>query len=56
MRKNEISDFRLGPLNNEDGATAAEYAILVSLIAGVVILAVTTLGISVNSLFGTFKL
>jgi Flp pilus assembly pilin Flp len=42
----------------ESGATAVEYAFLVSLIAGVVIATVATLGVSVTGLFtsllGTF--
>ncbi len=40
---------------NESGATAPEYAILVSLIAGVIIIAVTALGLSVSSLFATLR-
>lgn len=36
---------------DENGATAAEYAIVASLIAGVIVLAVTQLGITVSKLF-----
>lgn len=38
---------------NEEGATSAEYAILASLIAGVIVLAVTDFGVSVGDLFQT---
>ena len=38
-------------LNDEHGATAAEYAIMISLIAVVIILAVTFLGSSTKELF-----
>ena len=38
-------------LFDEEGATAAEYAIMISLIAVVVIAAVAALGLAVNSLF-----
>ena len=37
----------------EDGATAVEYALLVSLIAVAIIVAVRALGVSVSSLFQT---
>lgn len=37
----------------ERGATAVEYGLLVGLIAVVIIVAVTTLGGKLNSLFGT---
>jgi Flp pilus assembly pilin Flp len=36
---------------NEEGAIAAEYAILAGLIAGVIVLAVTTFGLTVDDLF-----
>ncbi len=42
-----LKDF----FKREDGATAAEYALMVALIATVIIGAVTLLGTSVNSLF-----
>lgn len=35
----------------ERGATAAEYAIMASLIAGVIFLAVTAVGLATNGLF-----
>ena len=36
---------------SERGATAVEYGLLVALIAGVIILAVTALGVKVNAAF-----
>ena len=36
---------------DENGATAVEYGLMVSLIAGVIVLAVTALGVQVTSLF-----
>ena len=39
---------------SEGGATAVEYAIMVSLIAGVIVLAVGALGLSVSGLFRSF--
>ena len=38
-------------VKSERGATAVEYAIMVTLIAAVIVAAVTTLGIAVNGLF-----
>jgi len=38
-------------IDEENGAAAVEYAIMVSLIAGLVVTAVTSLGLSVNGLF-----
>ena len=38
-------------LYDENGATSVEYAIMVSLIAAVIIFAVTALGIATNFLF-----
>ncbi len=40
----------------QDGATSAEYAIMASLIAVVIVFAVAALGLSVNGLFEAFKL
>ncbi|MGN7199276.1 Flp family type IVb pilin [Arthrobacter sp. SAFR-044] len=40
-----------GRLSNEKGATAVEYGIMVGLIAVVIIVAVTTLGGQLNSMF-----
>jgi Flp pilus assembly pilin Flp len=40
-------------LSNEQGATAAEYAIMISLIAFVIILAVTFLGLATNAFFSS---
>ncbi len=36
---------------SEEGATSAEYALLAALIAGVIVLAVTTFGQTVDNLF-----
>lgn len=36
---------------DEDGATAVEYALMVALIAGVIVAAVTTLGTNANTSF-----
>jgi len=44
-----IIDF----LRNEEGATAAEYGLLVALIATVIIVAVTLLGTNLSSRFNT---
>ena len=42
------------PLRHDDGgASAVEYSLLVGLIAGVIVLAVTALGAGVVGLFGT---
>lgn len=38
-------------LTDESGSTASEYAIMASLIAGVIVAVVTQLGLSVNGLF-----
>ena len=38
-------------LKNDNGASSVEYAIMVSLIAAVIIIAVTSLGLATNSLF-----
>jgi pilus assembly protein Flp/PilA len=38
-------------IQEEDGVTAIEYALIAALIAGVVIVAVTTLGTNVKSVF-----
>ncbi len=38
-------------LADESGATAVEYGLMVALIAGVIILAVTTLGTNLSTLF-----
>lgn len=44
---NMIKDF----LHEEDGATAIEYALIVGLIAVVIIVALTVLGESIETLF-----
>ena len=42
-------------LKEQNGATSAEYALMVSLIAMVIFIAVTTLGSAVSSLFTRFN-
>ena len=42
-------------LKEQNGATAVEYALMVSLIALVIFAAVTTLGLQVSSLFDRFN-
>ncbi len=52
MRSAEAKQFLLGALaRSQRGATAAEYAIMASLIAVVIIAAVMALGGAVNGLF-----
>ncbi len=43
--------FMLAPRDEEDGATAVEYGLMVALIAVVCLLAVTALGVSVQGVF-----
>jgi pilus assembly protein Flp/PilA len=45
----KIIDF----LRDEEGATAVEYGLMVALIAGVIVAAVTLLGGNVNTTFNT---
>jgi pilus assembly protein Flp/PilA len=40
---------------NEEGATALEYGLIAALIAGVIIVAVTSLGSSVSNTFSTIS-
>ena len=40
-------------MKEEDGATAVEYGLMVALIAGVIIVAVTLLGTNLNNTFNT---
>lgn len=47
--KNLIAKF----MKEEDGATAVEYALMVALIAGVIVVTVTVLGGKVDSVFTT---
>jgi pilus assembly protein Flp/PilA len=42
---------RLAEIRNEDGATAVEYGIMVALIAAVIVLAVTALGVNIRDVF-----
>jgi pilus assembly protein Flp/PilA len=45
------SYFLAGPSDRDRGATAVEYALLVALVAGAVILIVTTLGSRIAGVF-----
>ncbi len=45
--------LRLRMLNNEKGATAVEYGLMVALIALAIIVAVTALGTQLSTLFDT---
>ena len=49
MRK--LGQFALDFLNNEDGPTAVEYAVMLALIIVVCITAITTLGTNANNTF-----
>jgi pilus assembly protein Flp/PilA len=40
-------------INEEDGATAVEYGLMVALIAGVIIAAVQLIGTNLNTVFST---
>ncbi|OIJ43911.1 Flp family type IVb pilin [Massilia timonae] len=44
-------NFIANLIKEEDGVTAIEYALIASLIAGVIIAAVTTLGGNISTLF-----
>lgn len=46
-------ESRISKILHEDGATAAEYAILASLIAAVIVLAVTAVGFATNRNFSS---
>jgi len=41
----------LALIKREDGATAPEYALIAALIAGVIVIVVTDLGVAVQSIF-----
>ena len=47
----QLTVARLRSVNDERGATAVEYALMVGLIAAVIVLAVTTLGGSIRDIF-----
>ena len=49
--EDQVLNGILGFIHSEDGATALEYGLLASLIAGVIITAVTTLGQVVGDTF-----
>lgn len=42
-------------IQEEDGVTAIEYALIAALIAGVIIVAVTALGGNINTIFGNLN-
>ncbi|HAM26199.1 MAG TPA: Flp family type IVb pilin [Microbacteriaceae bacterium] len=44
---------RINSMRNEDGATAVEYGLMVSLIAVVIIAAVTLIGTNLKAIFNT---
>lgn len=46
-------NFIANLINEEDGVTAIEYALIASLIAGVIIAAVSLLGGNISTLFNT---
>ncbi len=49
-----VQTYLAGLLNRDDrGATAVEYGLMVALIAGVIIVAVTLIGTKLNTLFNT---
>ncbi|HEY2658557.1 MAG TPA: Flp family type IVb pilin [Caulobacteraceae bacterium] len=50
-----MSKFVTRFMNNESGATAIEYGLIVALIAVVIITAVTTLGTKLNVAFGSIN-
>lgn len=41
-------------MNDQDGATATEYALLIGLIAAAIILTVQSIGVTLNGVFGNF--
>jgi Flp pilus assembly pilin Flp len=43
--------LRFGVVSEERGATAVEYAIMASLVAGAIVLSVTAFGLQVNRLY-----
>jgi len=47
--------FVLRFAKNESGATALEYGVMAGLIAGVIIGAVTLIGVSLNGVFGAIN-
>ena len=49
--KGSTMNFIKNLIKEEDGVTAIEYALIASLIAGVIIAAVTTLGGSISTIF-----
>lgn len=53
MGNTEIREILRHLTGDEEGATAVEYAIVASLIAGVISLAVSQLGVTVSKLFVT---
>ena len=49
---NQLGQFALNFLRNEDGPTAVEYAVMLALIIVVCLIAITALGTSANATFG----
>ena len=41
-------------MNDQDGATAAEYALLIGLIAAAIVLTVQGIGVTLDGVFGNF--
>jgi pilus assembly protein Flp/PilA len=50
-----MSKFITRFLNDESGATAVEYGLIAALIAGVIVVAVTTLGTTLKTKFDTLN-
>jgi pilus assembly protein Flp/PilA len=46
-----MMNFLTRPLERDDGATAVEYALMVSLIAAVIVIAVAALGTKLTTIF-----
>jgi pilus assembly protein Flp/PilA len=46
-----MMNFLTRPLERDDGATAVEYALMVSLIAAAIVIAVTALGSKLTTVF-----
>jgi pilus assembly protein Flp/PilA len=53
MNKLQLLAARLVARRDETGATAVEYGLMVSLIAGAIVVAVTALGVKVDGIFDT---
>ena len=53
MNKLQLFAARVLAPRDETGATAVEYGLMVSLIAGAIVVAVTALGVKVDGIFDT---